>query len=323
MPNRESVSAMQTVAGDILRVRLDTLVDDRRHGINVVVEDTLALCDMLHSQGPLAIRGAGQRLLENLTNSLHSVKGKIESLVADQPRIDPAKVKGLRDALDNAVHPAVPLLFLGFRNTVDPEQYTVPLQRAVEDSERACEQATSAAEAAETTAQELAAERAFKDQAKFFENARVEHSNASMVWLCATVGIMLFALFAVVASFWQFLPGLEILAEWLKVAKPDFSLPILVARVVVVSFLTSAAYWANRNYRANRHNAVLNAHRNRALRTFMAVAGSAEDDNAVKHVLLLQAAEAMFSSQPSGYSGASAPPVSVDLRQMTSMLKPQ
>jgi hypothetical protein len=73
-----------------------------------------------------------------------------------------------------------------------------------------------------------------------------------------------------------------------------------LARVGIVSLLSTVLWFCLRNYSASRHNYIVNNHRAVALTTFQTfVAGTATP--AVKDAVLLRASEAAFSAQSSGY----------------------
>jgi hypothetical protein len=74
-------------------------------------------------------------------------------------------------------------------------------------------------------------------------------------------------------------------------------------RVVLLSFFTYFIAWSARNYRANRHNEVVNTHRRIALSTFETFAKAAEGDKDTKNAVLIQTTQAIFSAQRSGYLG--------------------
>jgi hypothetical protein len=76
---------------------------------------------------------------------------------------------------------------------------------------------------------------------------------------------------------------------------------LLLATVVSLLMLTCV-----RNYRAARHNELLNAHRWRALATFARFRESGE--GTVSDAVLLQASDAVFSVQPSGFADRDATP---------------
>ena len=74
----------------------------------------------------------------------------------------------------------------------------------------------------------------------------------------------------------------------------------LSGRVVIISILISMVIFTIRNYSACCHNQILNEHRALSLSTFETfVAGTS--DQKTKDAILLQAAQAAFSIQPSGY----------------------
>lgn len=74
-----------------------------------------------------------------------------------------------------------------------------------------------------------------------------------------------------------------------------------LAKVLIFTVMISAVIWLGRNYRAARHNFVVNKHRSNALATFDDFVTAAGGDTATKNAVLLQATLAIFSPQPTGY----------------------
>jgi len=64
--------------------------------------------------------------------------------------------------------------------------------------------------------------------------------------------------------------------------------------------MVSATFWAGKTYRAHRHNAVVNRHRQNALTTFQTFAQAASEEQ-TKNAVLLQATQCIFSPQQTGY----------------------
>lgn len=93
---------------------------------------------------------------------------------------------------------------------------------------------------------------------------------------------------------------------------PGATAPALIGALLPRVVALSLAFWAltlcARNYRALRHNAVVNRHRATALSTFTVFAQAATDAQ-VKNAVLAQAAGTIFSAQPSGYSPDSPDPL--------------
>lgn len=75
----------------------------------------------------------------------------------------------------------------------------------------------------------------------------------------------------------------------------------VITRLMVFSFFSFGMYWAARNYAAHRHNYVVNRHRQNALATFNAFVSAAGNDEGTKNAVLLQASQAIYAPQSSGY----------------------
>lgn len=78
---------------------------------------------------------------------------------------------------------------------------------------------------------------------------------------------------------------------------------LVVMKLALFSLLTYVLVWTSRVYRSHKHNEVVNRHRQNALGTFQAFAKAAEADQQIKHAVLLQATQCVFTAQPSGYLG--------------------
>jgi hypothetical protein len=72
-------------------------------------------------------------------------------------------------------------------------------------------------------------------------------------------------------------------------------------RFFLLSLLFTGLIFALRQFSAACHNVVVNRHRQNALSTFQTFVAAAGDDKEVKHAILLQATQAIFAPQQSGY----------------------
>jgi len=84
--------------------------------------------------------------------------------------------------------------------------------------------------------------------------------------------------------------------------QPDYAAIIrtMLPRLITVTVLLTALVFCLRNFSAMLHNQVVNRHRQTALMTFQTFVSSTEQPE-VKSAVLLQATQAIFSPQPSGY----------------------
>lgn len=109
------------------------------------------------------------------------------------------------------------------------------------------------------------------------------HEKSARFWFWLTIGIAL--------SYFYANPGLP----------TGQSIQLGISKLVLLSVLYFGILWGSRNYRAHRHNSVVNKHRQNALSIFQAFVKAAEDDKATKDAVLLRATEAIFSPNTSGY----------------------
>jgi hypothetical protein len=81
----------------------------------------------------------------------------------------------------------------------------------------------------------------------------------------------------------------------------------LGARLIILTSLFYITGLCGRNYRANKHNDVVNEHRSLALRTFqLFVDGTSDVDT--KNAILLKSAEAIFQPVGTGYQSKDTEP---------------
>lgn len=104
------------------------------------------------------------------------------------------------------------------------------------------------------------------------------------------------ALWAGYGLYW-YIEGLQVPTN---IKDPVILAEHLIPRLIAVTLLSTALIFCIRNFSAQMHNLVVNRHRQKALRTFEVFAG-ATSDPATKNAVLVQATQAIFAPQPSGY----------------------
>lgn len=139
----------------------------------------------------------------------------------------------------------------------------------------------------------LAQEAGVTKQAVHFKTEADKHETAAKQWLIATVVLGILSLGAGVAS-WMFF------ARHIGDLSTTQNLQLTVSKIIILSLMFSATVWAGKTYRAHRHNAVVNRHRQNALSTFKAFV-EATTDEPTKNAVLLQATQCIFAPQQTGY----------------------
>ena len=139
-----------------------------------------------------------------------------------------------------------------------------------------------------------------KEAVHFKEEAQ-SHKVAGYGWLSATVALALIT-FVFAWNSYKLYEQL-ILRAFAENASPFTtaqSIQLGVAKLFLFSLLVGGIVWCGRVYRAHRHNYVVNKHRQNALGTFDTFVNSAHDQQ-TKSAILLQATQAIFTPQHTGY----------------------
>jgi len=142
-----------------------------------------------------------------------------------------------------------------------------------------------------------AAEVGVSQHATHFKEAANDHARKSIYWLCATLLAAAITVGWGIATFFIHPLGSPPNNPPTTAQVIQFSL----AKLIILSSLYYALVWCARNYRAQRHNFIVNKHRQNALSTFETFVKAAQDDPETKNAVLLQATQSIFSAQPSGY----------------------
>ncbi len=141
----------------------------------------------------------------------------------------------------------------------------------------------------------IAAEQGVTQQAIYFQGTASEHEELAGAWQRKTtywaVALGLYALLSI------FLHKIVYLAP----ENPYQTVQLALGKTLLFAVLSYMLYLSSRNYMANKHNAIVNQHRQLALMTYTALVDAAKDtDN--KEIILTHASSCIFSPQPTGYS---------------------
>ena len=128
-----------------------------------------------------------------------------------------------------------------------------------------------------------------------FEKQAETHKTNSWFWFLGIIGLLLiiigFAVCLLKDCFFKLPDG----ASWGIVVQ------FITAKLIVFSILCVALSWVIKSYKANKHNEVLNKHRQNALDIFEAFVNGTSDEQ-TKNAVLLQAVQSIFAQQNTGYN---------------------
>jgi hypothetical protein len=145
-----------------------------------------------------------------------------------------------------------------------------------------------------------AGEAGVSQNAIYFAQEAKEHAAQAEKWLTKVywmVGIV--SAIALGLSFYYAFGNYDL--------SPAHTVQFAISKIIFFSVLFFALAVCNRNYRAHRHNYVVNKHRQNALATFETFVKGTSDE-ATKNAVLLKSAETIFTSIPTGYISKDSEP---------------
>jgi len=149
----------------------------------------------------------------------------------------------------------------------------------------------------------VAAEQGVSQQAEFFKRQADDHGKSAVEWdkkikwRAGYVGA-----FAVLSLFIHKLP-------WMAPTTPYETAQLITSKLLIFGVLSYMLILAAKNYISDRHNVVVNRHRQTALQTYRVLADAAKDQGA-QDIIVAQAAACIFAPQDTGFSRAGAETIS-------------
>jgi len=149
----------------------------------------------------------------------------------------------------------------------------------------------------------VAAEQGVSQQAIFFKQVSEDHERSATNWQKSTIWLsVILGLYAIASIFIHKIPIL-------KPETPQDAIQLAVSKVLIFAVMTYMLYLSAKNFIANKHNAIINKHRQTALMTYKALVDAAQNtDN--KEIILTHASACIFSPQNTGFGkdmGSSSP----------------
>jgi hypothetical protein len=187
-------------------------------------------------------------------------------------------INEIRDSYDDIFNKVSPTVAFTVRKGIDFQRLEEQAKAALErieslsaEHKKALEKSRSDSESLVREVQRFAQEAGVTKEAVHFKTEADNHENAAKQWLIGTIAIGVVTLIAAIAS-WIFF------AWRLKDLNATQNVQLTVSKIIILSIMFSATIWAGKTYRAHRHNAVVNRHRQNALSTFKAFVEATTDE---------------------------------------------
>lgn len=150
-------------------------------------------------------------------------------------------------------------------------------------------------------AQNVAAEQGVSQQAHYFKDEASGHSTAAFWWLVATI-LLTGGLVATAFAFIKWNVEIDV-----NDSKRTYAIvQLAVSKLLVFATVSFLLGLSAKNYRSNKHNQVINKHRENALKTYQALVKAAGDD-ANRDIVLTKAAACIFEAQTTGFDKGESP----------------
>jgi hypothetical protein len=203
-------------------------------------------------------------------------------------------ITNINNSYDNYYTHSVPILSVGLLNSNDlsserskMNQLIADLEVSKEDSEKKLKELNDIIE----NAKSFAIEAGVSKHSSVFKSESEHHENEAKKWLGYTRNILIaIALVAI---------GLAFLGLCFK--ENAEIVQFTITKIVVLSALFYGLSITNRNYKAHKHNGIMNKHRQNALSTFETFSNAASTDDQTKNAILLETTHSIFSNQQTGY----------------------
>ncbi|RXR22147.1 hypothetical protein [Flavobacterium stagni] len=193
---------------------------------------------------------------------------------------------------------AIPILTTSLLNTNDLSLERAKLNEALTELEKEKEKTKKDSEKylneikdVLSKARQAAVEVGVAQHNMIFKEEADEHKNLSEKWLRWTIGVLI---------------AITLVGIGLLYVKPSdegahFLIHFTITKIVILTVMFYALAICTRNYKAHKHNSILNKHRQNALNTFETFSKAAGADLQTKNAVLLEATHTIFSNQQTGY----------------------
>ncbi|MEQ8694559.1 MAG: hypothetical protein RIC85_04470 [Gammaproteobacteria bacterium] len=239
---------------------------------------------------------------------------KFEVATENAPGRRDTLISQLRDAYQGTFNILHPLIAYGMTRAVDFQSMENDARAMIQSVQDQVQSITEGLETSRQQAEQIledirnvAAEQGVSQQAIYFRDESDRHLSLADSWRKKTVNLaLLLGAYAIVALIIHKIPFLTPL-DSLQ------SIQLITGKILIFAVIAYMLILSARNFLSHEHNAIVNKHRQNALMTYTALVDAAKEEDH-SDIVLLQAAQCIFSPQETGYTkqggirpGASAP----------------
>lgn len=289
--------------------QIEDLVRENELGSQLSFKDAestiIKTIDLFNRAKTVSFEEVPYNLLTNFNNQLKAANERFNDFKSFNPNQNnpvnqrDSLITQLSNQYDGYYQHTLPLLTVGLLSGNDLsvqqakiDQLISELNKKTKETEKKGEEYLTQLDETLKSAEEAAAKVGVSRHSQIFNTESTEHEEQSKTWLKWTVGVLIAIVVAAVIFIFVFPDTNSSSAEIIQ-----FS----ITKVIVLSAMFYGLSICNRNYKAHKHNATLNKHRQNALSTFETFAKAAGTDTQTKNAVLIEATHTIFSNQQTGY----------------------
>jgi hypothetical protein len=269
-----------------------------------IEEDFVRIIDLFKRVKEVNLREVPFSLLNALNGQLNQAITYFDQAKDFNPAVNNAVntrsaiITNITTKYDNYYTHSIPVLNIGLLNSNDlsverskMNQLIAELETQKETSKLASEKKLKELNDILESAKSAATQVGVSKHSKVFQSESEFHETESKKWLKYTTWILIgIALSAI---------GMAFLGMLFK--ENAEIVQFTITKIVVLTALFYGLSITNRNYKAHKHNAIMNKHRQNALSTFETFSSAASADDQTKNAVLIETTHSIFSNQQTGY----------------------
>ncbi len=269
-----------------------------------IEEDFVKIIDLFKRVKEVNLQEVPYSLLNAINAQINEAITYFDQVKTFDPTVNNAAntrtglINNIQNKYDSYYTHSVPILSIGLLNSNDlsverskMNQLITELDKQREESELESESKLKELNDILESAKSAATQIGVSKHSKVFQAESEFHETESKKWLAYTtwllVGIVVFAI------------GLAFLGRLFK--DNAEIIQFTITKVVVLTALFYGLSITNRNYKAHKHNSIMNKHRQNALSTFETFTSAASADDQTKNAVLIETTHSIFSNQQTGY----------------------
>jgi len=209
------------------------------------------------------------------------------------------QIAGSYQGTFNKLHP---MISYGMTRAVDFQRMENDARATIQSIQDQAAEVTEALEDSRKQANQIleeirkvAAEQGVSQQASYFKEEAEKHEGLADTWRKRTIYVAIgLGLYSVLALFLHKIPFMTPLDVYQSVQ-------LVTGKILVFAVIGYMLILSARNFLSHEHNTIINKHRQNALMTYKALVDAAQDED-VSDIVLLHAAQCIFSPQETGYA---------------------